>query len=433
MKNGSEPVPVGGGASGPVSGSPPGGVRVETVEVGRLCDESLRARLMEIGRARSGLEAMYADTLGEIARRDSAAVAEQFAKEALLVSGRAARADVKTAVALGELDATRSGLASGLIAPAHAQLIARAAGDAPIDERFLAARAAREGYDQFRRTVARHVADCSGDDGESLLERQRRSRAGRVFTRRDDGMVVLNLELDPVTGARVSSVVAAAERAMFRDEDPKARPTPAQRTADAITRLLVEPGQRRPAGTTLLVVADYDMINHQLRNTRLADGTPIPIGEIAKAAVDMKVLPVIFDDATADLRMGRTRRTATELQRAALALRDQGCVGCGMAPERCYYHHVAEWQYDGPTDYANLVTVCNDCHKTKIHEQGFTVEADTRGRFHLQAPADPPNKATGSAASRGLGGQDSASAPSQASGVPPGQAIGSAASRAPPD
>ncbi len=365
----------------------PGCVRVAAVDVANLCDESLRARLVEIGRARSGLEAMYADTLGEIARRDSTAVAEQVAKDTLAVSGRAARADVKTAEALGELDATRSGLASGQIPPGHARLIARAAGDAPIDEGFLAGRARCEGYDEFRRTVARHVADRSGDDGESLLERQRRSRAGRVFTRRDDGMVVLHLELDPLTGARVNTVVAATERSMFRDEDPKARPTPAQRTADAITKLLLEPGTRRPAGTTLLVVADYDMVNHQLRNTRLADGTPIPIGDIAKAAVEMKVLPVIFEDATADLRMGRTRRTADEFQRAALALRDQGCIGCGIAPERCYSHHVTEWRDDGPTDYANLVTVCNNCHKVKIHEQGFTVERDRpKGRFRLRAP-----------------------------------------------
>ena len=396
MQNGSETSPVGRSVSD--------GVRVEAVDVAGLCDGSLRARLVDIGRARSGLEAMYTDALAEMARRDSPAAAEQIARETLLMSGRAARADVKTAVALGELDETRSGLAAGQIPPAHAQLIARAAGDAPIDEGFLVDRATREGYDTFRRTVARHVADCSGDDGESLLERQRRSRAGRVFTRRDDGMVVLNLELDPITGAKVTSVVAAAERSMFRDEDPSVRPTPAQRTADAITKLLLEPGHRRPAGTTLLVVADYDMINHQLRNTRLADGTPIPIGEIAKAAVDMKVLPVIFEDATADLRMGRTRRTATELQRAALALRDQGCIGCAMSPEHCYYHHIDEWQDDGPTDYANLVTVCNDCHKVKIHEQGFTVETDTTGRFHLQAPANPPNKHADSAECSGCAG-----------------------------
>lgn len=387
------------GESEPLAEAASVGVRVAAVDVAGLCDESLRARLVEIGRARSGLEAMYADTLGEIARRDSAAVAEQVAKEKLSVSGRAARADVKTAVALSELDVTRSDLAAGRIPPAHARLIARAAGEAPIDEGFLVARARREGYDEFRRTVARHVADCSGDDGESLLERQRRSRAGRVFTRRDDGMVVVNLELDPLTGAEVSSVIAATERSMFRDEDPGARPTSTQRTADAITKLLVEPGRRRPAGTTLLVIADYDMVNHRLRDTRLADGTPVPIGEIAKAAVDMKVLPVIFDDANADLRMGRTRRTATELQRAALALRDQGCIGCGVAPERCFAHHITEWQHGGPTDYANLVTVCNNCHNVKIHEQGFTVEGAGRGRFGLRAP-DKRSNGSNSAACR---------------------------------
>ena len=384
---------TGGNVTGPYGS---GGVRVDAVDVAGLCGQALQARLGEIARAESGLAAMKADTLGEIARREGDGAAAHAAADAMTVSGRKARGEVRDALKLGELDATREGLSAGSVPVGHAQLITRAAGDAPIDDRYLAERARHEGYDEFRRTVDRHVAEVNRDDGASVLERQRKARTAKIWTRSSDGMSVLNLVVDPVTGARLGTVIAATERRLFQSEDPAARRTPQQRMADAITQLICDPDAKRPAGASLIVVADYDMVNHHLTAGRLADGTPIPISEIAKIAVDAEVLPAIFEAATGDLRMGRTRRTATDLQRAALALRDKGCVGCGISPERCQHHHIDHWQHGGHTDYQNLVTVCPNCHNDKIHQQGFTVEWDTAAsHYGLQPPAQPPNSSHG--------------------------------------
>ena len=381
---------VNGSAIGPCGS---GGVRVDAVDVAALCGKSLQARLGEIARAESGLAAMKADTLSEITRRNGDGAAAHAAVDAMAVSGRRARGEVRDAVRLAELDATRHGLAAGTVPVGHAQLIARAAGDAAIDDEYLAERAGCEGYDEFRRTIARHVADINRDDGASVLERQRKARTAKLFTRSGDGMTVLNLCVDPVAGARLGTVIAAAERRLFRNEDPAARRTPTQRMADAVTELICDPDAKRPAGASLIVVADYDTVNHQLTDGRLADGTPIPISEIAKIAVDAEVLPAVFEAATGDLRMGRSRRTATDLQRAALALRDKGCVGCGIAPERCQYHHIDHWKHGGPTDYANLVTACVDCHNVKIHQQGFTAQWDTENsRYGLQPPTEPTDQ-----------------------------------------
>ncbi|WP_420444641.1 HNH endonuclease signature motif containing protein [Candidatus Poriferisodalis sp.] len=53
-------------------------------------------------------------------------------------------------------------------------------------------------------------------------------------------------------------------------------------------------------------------------------------------------------------------------------------------------HHIIEWQDDGPTDYGNLVSVCNRCHD-KIHQEGFAVKHNPNtGRFRLQPPTRPP-------------------------------------------
>jgi len=393
----------GGGGAG---GSASGGVCVDAVDVVALCGEGLRARLGEIARAESRLAAMKVDTLSEIARRSGDGAAAFAATDAMAVSGRKARGEVRDAVRLGELEATREGLAAGSVPVGHAQLIARAAGDAPIDEAFLAERAPREGYDEFRRTVARHVAEVNQDDGASVLERQRQARSGKIVARQSDGMTVLHLEVDPVTGARLGTVIAATERRLSKDEDPTAPRTPPQRTADAVCQLILEPDAKRPAGASLIVVADYDTLNHRLTKARLADGTPIPIDEIARIAVDAEVLPAIFEAASGDLRMGRSRRSATDLQRAALALRDKGCVGCGIPPERCQHHHIDEWQHGGHTDYVNLLTVCHNCHNAKIHQQGHipqwhpgitTVrgQAPNPGHYTLEPPTAPTKNING--------------------------------------
>ncbi|WP_419842927.1 hypothetical protein [Candidatus Poriferisodalis sp.] len=91
----------------------------------------------------------------------------------------------------------------------RARWIARAAADAPINEQHLAERAQVEGHEEFLRTVARHVADRSGDDGASLLDRQRRQRAASAFTRPETGMTVVNGQFDPITAATPTLTPAA--------------------------------------------------------------------------------------------------------------------------------------------------------------------------------------------------------------------------------
>ena len=91
------------------------GVCVDAVDVVGLCGPGLRARLGEIARAESRLAVMKADALGEIARRSGDGAAAHAAVNEMAVSGRKARGEVREAVRLGELDATRAGLAAGTV------------------------------------------------------------------------------------------------------------------------------------------------------------------------------------------------------------------------------------------------------------------------------------------------------------------------------
>ena len=366
-----------------------GGVCVGGVDVSGLSEEGLRGRLKEIGRAESRLGAMKSQVLAELSRRHNAITAERVAREELQASKREARNEVETAGRLTQLAETSQALGDGVIPVGHARLIARAASEGPIDESVVVEAAKRENFDQFSKTMRSHQQEMSDDDGMGILEKQKNRRTARAFLSRETGMFVLSGEFDPTTGAHIDTVLAAKVKELWNAEDPKTRRTPQQRMADALAELILEPEKGKAKGIALMVVADYDVINQELVNARLADGTRIPMDELVRLACDAELLPGVFRAATQEMNLGRKRRTASDTQRAALIYRDKECVGCGASAHRCFAHHVQFWSNGGPTDFGNLVLVCNDCHHG-IHDDGWQVSRDAgSGRWKAKPPPDP--------------------------------------------
>ncbi len=383
--SGSELLEVGTAGGGGTGGS----LRVPLVDEAKLSDEGLRLRLGVLGRAESRLAAMKSRALAELGRRHSKGDAQRLVRDELQTSKREAKRDVETAAQLAELPATSEALESGEIPVGHARLIARVSGESPVDEELLVEAASSEPFDEFAQTVKRHQQDVSDDDGQSLLERQRSKRKARVFESSDSGMFVLSGEFDQITGARIATALTAKERQLWHREDPDKRATPQQRMADALAELICEPASGRSAGTDLLVIADFDVLRQQLDNPRLADGSPIPIVELHRLALEANLLPSIFDTKAQDMWLGRRLRTATEAQRIALIARDQHCIGCGANPLWCRAHHIIWWSKNGPTDLENLALVCDDCHH-KIHDHGWQVHRDPNtGRYQLRPPTNP--------------------------------------------
>ena len=382
-------VGVGCGAVGSVC------VCVGRVDEAGLSDEGLRSRLKVLGRAESRLVAMKSRVLAELSRRHSKGDAQRLVRDELQASGREAKRDVETAARLSELPATSEALASGEVPVGHARLIARASGEGPIDEGLLVGAAGSEPFDEFAQTVKRHQQEMADDDGQEMLDRQRSKRKARIFESPESGMFVLSGEFDQITGARIATALTAKERQLWHREDPNKRATPQQRMADALAELICQPaGDGKSAGTDLLVIADFDVLKQQLDNPRLADGSPIPIVELHRLALEANLLPSIFDTKAQDMWLGRRLRTASEAQRVALIARDQHCVGCGANPLWCRAHHIIWWSKNGPTDLDNLVLVCDDCHH-KIHDHGWQVHRDPdTGKYHLKPPG-PTDAAKG--------------------------------------
>ena len=355
-----------------------------------LGGERLEERLGLVGRCEARLAGVKAETVAALARRDGEARAAEVLRNGLKQSRGGAKREVLFAGRLAGLPGTAGALGEGAITPQHARTIADAAAHTPVDEAALLAAAGREPADVFARTVRDHVNERSA--GEDLDERRRRQRAQREvsFKQESDGMYKLFGRFDPVAGARIETALAAAAKQLWHAEDAKRRATPAQRFADAFEMLVTRKGTGKAQSTTLLVIADYDAVAGQLRDARLADGTPLAASELLRLALDADILPALFDTKGQPLWLGHKYRHASVAQRIALAARDRGCAGCGASNSFCQAHHVIYWENGGPTDIDNLCLLCGDCHHTQVHERGAQLVRGPDGKLHLEPPPNQP-------------------------------------------
>lgn len=356
-----------------------------------LGDERLEEQLLLVGRCESRLAAVKAERLAALARRDGEARAADVLRNDVGQSRGSAKREVRLAGQLAKVPRTAEALGAGAITPQHARLIAEAAeqtpAGAPIDEAELLAAAEREPADLFGRTVREHLNDRSGDD---LEERRKRQRAQRRlgFKQQPDGMFELFGRFDPVTGSRIETAITAAANKLWHAEDPENRATAPQRLADALELLVTRDGTGKAKGSVqgvdLLVIADYDILAGRLANPRLVDGAPLTAEELLRLACGANILPAIFDQKGEPLWLGRGKRHATARQRALLAARDKGCIGCGASPNWCQVHHIRHWEHGGTTDIDNMCLLCSHCHHHQVHTNGAEIVRGPDGRYTLR-------------------------------------------------
>ncbi len=371
--------------------APSGPVWPEVVDITGLSLSELRGRLGLIKKAEARLAAMKTSTLAEYVSRGGQGLARRVALEELQASKQQARREVETASQFSQVPETLDALGAGDIPAAHARQIAKAASQGPVDETVLVEAARHQDFGTFSRTLRDHQHEQSGDDGKSLLAKQRQRRDLSFFKSPDDGMFILNGRFDPVAGNRIEAALAEEERRLRNGKSDKAddQATFGQRLADALEYLVcAESGDRKPQGTTLVVTADWDSLNQKLADARLLDGTPLPLSEALRLGCNADILPALFDTQGQELWVGHKYRSATDAQRAALIARDKHCIGCGRSATWCEAHHITEWFRGGLTDIDNLVLVCISCHHS-IHDDGWVVHQNKNGTYELRPPPEP--------------------------------------------
>ena len=287
---------------------------------------------------------------------------------------------------------------------------------------------------RLRRVIA-HLRLVADPDGAEAQAERRYQQRGLWLSPTWEGMVAVNGLLDPEAG---QTLLAALE--------PLARPTNAARHPHAVASAGPMPSPSwpaatwRPAGCPRAVGSGPSCWSPSTWTASSAPdglggeaGGPWPLdpetcrrlacdGAVTRVLVTRhrthhhdgsggegglagwlqaaatRLPPALGGGPTQPLEVGRTSRVVTAAQRAALVVRDGGCVvaGCDRPPAWCEAHHLRHWLHGGPTDLANLALLCRAHHRA-VHEGGWRLTRDPDGRLTATPPHRRPQRAPAAA------------------------------------
>ena len=313
---------------------------------------------------------------------------------------------------LGRIPSLADRLDHGAITAGHIDVVTRSSKQ--LDERQrtelfdrvdqLAAVTEAATVDEFRRRVALEATKLLTDDGIDRLTRQRRDTRLRTWTDAE-GMWCLNGRLDPVSGLKVASKLAAAVETLFAEATPEHAPAdPIERqrflAAHALTRLLDGAGSAKPGRAEFVAVIDADAPNRLGPAVEFAIPIELPASVIADLVGEANTHAVVVRNgvvlhAPGQLDQGRATRLANRSQRRALRGLYPACgiPGCSVHYDRCELHHIIWWRNGGRTDLSNLIPLCS-VHHHKVHDDGWIITLGPNRQLTLRLP-DGSVRATG--------------------------------------
>ncbi len=329
---------------------------------------------------------------------------------------------------------------AGNVLPGQAEAITSVLADLPDDfptqvveegQALMVGFAATHNAVELRR-LSSHLLDVLDPAGAEAKEARRLERDHRSALRNRH----LNFVLDhhgsllirgslPVADAEpfvriIDSYTAAARRGVDRLDPQAEYVTPAMGRADALVTMCHHHTQQALAPShggdrpRIVVTMSYDKLLKMAtdagmplggladteqplpRSTENSDGRlptgrltgtgqPIPASVLRRWLCDADLLPAVLGGSSEILDVGRTQRLVTGPIRAALDVRDGGCVfpGCDRPPQDCHAHHLQPWWAGGATALGNLVLLCP--HHHGIIEPGHDPTTD---RWQLRLRPD---------------------------------------------
>ena len=293
---------------------------------------------------------------------------------------------------LGALPGLEDALRDGAVSGAHVDVLARGLARLEPDDRRtlldgdgarLTRLAARQGPDEFAKTVKAAVADVLSDGGIASFERQRRATGCRTWTDPVSGMVQLRGQFDPESGLILQGRLRHTVEQLFHRTVPDSCPTDPALKQDHLCALALlalvtsEPGSAAaPSGNPdLIVVVDEHTLRSGISSTSTVDpGSPdvlLPVETLRRIACVATIIPVVLNSDGVTVDIGRGARLATRAQRRAMRAMYPTCGidGCRVPFEQCVLHHIHYWD-NGGTDLSDLLPLCSRHHHA-AHEGGW--------------------------------------------------------------
>jgi hypothetical protein len=316
------------------------------------------------------------------------------------MSAQAAGRSVATGEEASKLPASVAAMEAGRIGFAHLTLLAGteravrgSAGSAGFDEGPLLERALEHSVSRFFHDCnhARHAADAAA----VLAEHVNAVECRRLeLSRCEDGRVVVRGLLDPVGGAALRVALGPLSgRSGAGDDRPRAR-----RLADGLVELAMHSldhgftTEGRGPRTHLQLTASVETVMglKGAPGGELEFAGVVPAATVERLACNASIRRVLLGPDAAVIEVGRALRVPSGAGRAALRVRDQGCVwpGCDRPPLWTNPHHVLFWGHGGNSNVPNLVLLCHR-HHWNVHEGGWQVVKGEAGRVIAIPPSYP--------------------------------------------
>ena len=376
------------------------------LEAGDRSPEQVGADLVHLRHAIDLLELRFAIDAGSFASTSEyeiqgSVTAIDWVRHNCRMSGHAAAERVCVGEQLLNLPQSMAAVAEGALGYGHLALLARTSawvgeqGGAFAEDRLLE-QALESSVSRFRH-LCHHARHAAAPDGYAEEEARVVEERFLSLTPCEDGGYVVDGKLDAVGGATLRTALEPLARRSDRDDDRgKAR-----RLADALVELAehaLDSGRIPSTGSQrahLQVTASFETLLGNLGSpgAELEFSLPISGKTVQRFACDCNLTRVLLDADSAVIDVGRSHRVVSGSVRRALNVRDRHCrwPGCDRPSSWTAAHHLQHWIHGGATELGNLVLLCHRHHRM-VHEGGWQLVRDDRGRLLTIRPAAPRDR-----------------------------------------
>ncbi len=353
--------------------------------------------------------------VAEIATQEHGTSTSTWLADAANLTRREAGRLIAAGQGLARFPLVADAAATGDVLPGQAEAITAVLDDLPEDfpaetvreaQTMLVGFAATHNSVELRRLTSHLVeildpATAEAREAARLEREHRLAERNRHLTFSYDhhGSVLFKGSL-PVAEAEpfiqiIDAYAAAQKRGLERLDPHTEYVTPAMRRADGLLAMVNHHSQESLAPThggdrpRIVITMPYDQLLTNCQDAGLlSTGDRIDAGTARRLLCDADLMPAVLGGPSEILDVGRTQRLVTPAIRAALELRDGGCVfpGCNVPARDCEAHHIIPWRLGGPTALSNLALPCP--HHHGIVEPGKDPDAD-RWRIELNPDGIP--------------------------------------------
>lgn len=373
---------------------------LDSVTDGELCQAAL-----EIERMRRYLDAVSLQVLAEVDGRGSTDIeyglrtGSWISHEARLPRG-SSRSRVRAAAKVrSSLPDFWSAMAQGLLGFDHIRVIDSVANHRIISQlaelsEIIICKAQELDFDVWARQV-KELAELLDQDGghkpgddpeDNKLTLIPWSNNSLLIDAQLTGEYALTVK-DALEG-RADQIFKRLTGDTADDTEPLA---PSRRTLLALALYeLVREALAKPIGSSKPAKAEISLVINAQDPNSVTDVHGVRIGDTGSMAClcDPVFKPVVMNTEGVVIHLGRDQRLVSNAQRHAMANRDGGCVfpGCDSPPSWVDAHHVVHWAHGGPTDLANIASLCR-YHHGVTHRKGWIMGSTEDQRFWWTTPS----------------------------------------------